>query len=99
MSKLAGARVIAAVGSEEKRESVQKYDPELVINYQEENLKETIEEANGKRPLNLFYDPVGGEPYEDGIRLLGSEGRALIVGFASGNIPSQLLSYVLVKNI
>lgn len=99
LSKLAGARVIAAVGSEEKRESVQKYDPELVINYQEENLKETIEEVYGKRPLNLFYDSVGGEHYEDGIRLLGSEGRALIVGFASGNIPSQLLSYVLVKNI
>ena len=30
---------------------------------------------------------------------MGSEGKALIVGFASGNIPSQLLSYVLVKNI
>ena len=99
LAKLAGARVIAAVGSDEKRELVQKYDPELVINYQKENLKEIIEEAYGKRPLNLFYDQVGGEPYEDGVRLLGSEGRALIVGFASGNIPSQLLSYVLVKNI
>ena len=31
--------------------------------------------------------------------MLGSEGRALIVGFASGNIPSQILSYLLVKNI
>ena len=30
---------------------------------------------------------------------MSSEGRALIVGFASGNIPSQLLSYLLVKNI
>jgi NADPH2:quinone reductase len=99
LAKLAGARVIAAVGSETKRELVQKYEPDLVINYQEENLKETIEEAYGKRPLDLFYDQVGGEHYEDGVRLLGSEGRALIVGFASGNIPSQLLSYVLVKNI
>ena len=99
LAQLAGARVIAAVGSEEKKELVQKYNPELVINYREENLKEVIEENYGKRPIDIFYDPVGGEPYEQGIRLLGSEGKALIVGFASGNIPSQLLSYVLVKNI
>ena len=49
--------------------------------------------------MDIFYDQVGGEPYEQGIRLLSSEGRALIVGFASGNIPSQPLSYLLVKNI
>ena len=99
LAQLAGARVIAAVGSEEKKELVQKYNPELVINYREENLKAIVEESYGKRPIDIFYDPVGGEPYEQGIRLLGSEGKALIVGFASGNIPSQLLSYVLVKNI
>ena len=78
---------------------VQQFGPELVINYQEEDLKETVEAKFGKRPVDIFYDQVGGEPYEQGIRLLRSEGRALIVGFASGNIPSQPLSYLLVKNI
>ena len=58
LAKLAGARVIAAVGSETKRELVQKYEPDLVINYQEENLKETIEEAYGKRPLDLFLSLI-----------------------------------------
>ena len=99
LAKISGARVIAAVGSESKKKLVQQFGPDLVINYQEENLKEIVEAKYGKRPIDIFYDQVGGEPYEQGVRLLGSEGRALIVGFASGNIPSQLLSYLLVKNI
>ena len=78
---------------------VKQFGPDLVINYQEEDLRATVEAKFGKRPVDIFYDQVGGEPYEQGIRLLSSEGRALIVGFASGNIPSQTLSYILVKNI
>ena len=99
LAKISGARVIAAVGTEQKRKLVEKYNPELVINYQEENLRETVEAHFGKRPVNIFYDQVGGQAYDEGVKLLSSEGRALIVGFASGNIPSQLLSYLLVKNI
>ncbi len=78
---------------------VKQFGPELVINYERENLKEIIENKYGKRPINVFYDQVGGDAYQQGVKLLSSEGRALIVGFASGNIPSQLLSYLLVKNI
>ena len=99
LAKIFGARVIAAVGSEEKKQLVKQFGPELVINYQTEDIKKIIENKYGKRPINVFYDQVGGEAYEQGIKLLGSEGRALIVGFASGNIPSQTLSYLLVKNI
>ena len=77
----------------------EQFEPDLVINYQMENLKDVVEEKFGKRSVNVFYDQVGGEPYEEGVRLLSSEGRALIVGFASGNIPYQLLSYLLVRNI
>ena len=91
LAKIEGARVIAAVGSDEKKKFIQQFEPDLVINYQKENLKDVVEEKFGKRSVNVFYDQVGGEPYEEGIRLLSSEGRALIVGFASGNIPSQLL--------
>ncbi len=99
LAKLAGARVIAAVGSKDKIKIIKKYNPDLVINYQTQNLKEEIEKKYGKSPLNIFYDQVGGRHYEEGIKLLSSEGRALIVGFASGNIPTQILSYLLVKNI
>ena len=99
LAKISGAKVIAAVGSEQKKKLVEKYNPELVINYEEENLLETVEAHFGKRPVNIFYDQVGGQAYYEGVKLLSSEGRALIVGFASGNIPSQLLSYILVKNI
>ena len=99
LAKIANTEVIAAVGSDEKAEFLKKYEPDLIINYRKENLKEKIEKQYGKRPIDVFYDQVGGKPYEEGVKLLKSEGKALIVGFASGNIPSQILSYLLVKNI
>ena len=99
LAKIEGAKVIAAVGSDEKIETIRKYNPDLIVNYRKENLKDTVEKHFGERAVNVFYDQVGGDAYEQGIKLLASEGRALIVGFASGNIPSQLLSYILVKNI
>ena len=64
LAKISGARVVAAVGSESKKKLVQQFGPELVINYQEENLKEIVEAKYGKRPIDVFYDQVGGEPYE-----------------------------------
>jgi NADPH:quinone reductase and related Zn-dependent oxidoreductases len=88
LAKLSNGEVIPEVGSKEKAEFIKKYNPDLVINYREENLKEIIENKYGKRTINIFYDQVGGEPYEEGFCLLSSEGKGLIVGFASGNIPN-----------
>ena len=44
-----------------------------------------------------MYDPVGGELFEPCLRSLAWGGRALVIGFASGNIPKLPTNLTLVK--
>ena len=45
----------------------------------------------------LFADPVGGDYAEPAIRGMGWNGRYLVIGFASGPIPSIPLNLTLLK--
>src|SRR5262249_57963430 len=44
-------------------------------------------------------DPVGGEIFELSTKCIAFGGRLLVIGFASGKIPSIQLNRVLLKNI
>jgi NADPH2:quinone reductase len=46
----------------------------------------------------VVYDPVGGEAYTQSAKVVAFEGRIVVVGFASGTIPSPSLNHALVKN-
>ena len=46
----------------------------------------------------MAYDPVGGAAGEAALRALGPEGRHLLIGFASGNLPRLRPNHLLVKN-
>ena len=50
------------------------------------------------RGVDVVYDPVGGQYFDVARRLVAWEGRLLIIGFASGEIPSAALNHALVKN-
>ena len=45
-----------------------------------------------------MVDPVGGRLAEPSLRALGDGGRYLVIGFASGDIPSVPLNQVLLRN-
>ena len=47
---------------------------------------------------HLIYDPVGGTAYTQSTKVVAFEGRIVVVGFASGSIPSPALNHALVKN-
>jgi len=50
-----------------------------------------------KDGVDVVYDPVGGDFAEKAVRLMGWEGRYLIVGFAAGSIPAIKLNLYLLK--
>jgi NADPH2:quinone reductase len=52
--------------------------------------------TDGKGP-DVIYDPVGGAFAEPAFRSIGWRGRYLVVGFASGPIPSLPLNLTLLK--
>ena len=45
----------------------------------------------------MVYDPVGGELFEKALRSTAWRGRALVVGFASGEIPKVAINLALLK--
>ncbi len=98
IGKLLGARVIAAAGSVEKLEVAKQYGADEVINYRAENLRERVKELTADKGADVVFDPVGGEAFEQSVRCIGWQGRILVIGFASGDIPKVATNMILVKN-
>nr|CAB3233953.1 quinone oxidoreductase-like protein 2 homolog [Phallusia mammillata] len=92
------ARVIGAAGTEEKCSLVKSYGAVDCINYTTENVRDRTKEISPKG-ANVVFDTVGGKIFKDALRSIAWEGRLLVIGFASGDIPSIPANHLLVKNV
>ena len=97
LARDAGARVVAAASTPEKLEACRQVGAEVVVDYEHEDLKQAIKAATGG--ADLVIDPVGGRHSEAALRALRPGGRLIVVGFASGEVPSIPLNLVLVKGV
>ena len=97
VAKAMGATVIAAASSEEKRQACLALGADAVIDYTQDNWRDSLKEILAGEPLDVVYDPVGGEFAEPALRSLGADGRFLVVGFATGEIPKVPLNLALLK--
>ncbi|BAG17331.1 MULTISPECIES: NADPH:quinone oxidoreductase family protein [Streptomyces] len=98
LGKAAGAKVIGVVGGPEKAAVARGLGCDLVIDRRAEDLVAAVKEATGGRGADVVYDPVGGDAYAKSTKCVAFEGRILVVGFASGVIPTPGLNHALVKN-
>jgi len=96
IGKAMGARVIAAASSDEKLDFARAAGADELINYSEQPLKETVKELTDGG-VDVLYDPVGGDLAQHALRALAWHGRYLVVGFASGDIPSFPANIALLK--
>ena len=97
IAKAVGARVIAAASSAQKCELCRQLGADQTIDYSQQNLREAIKAATEGRGPDVIYDPVGGDFAEPAFRSIAWRGRYLVVGFASGPIPSLPLNLTLLK--
>ena len=97
LGKALGATVIAAASSDDKLELCTQLGADHVINYSNESLKDRVKELTGGAGVDVVYDPVGGDFSELAVRSMGWKGRYLVIGFASGPIPSIPLNLTLLK--
>ncbi|MDI9779155.1 NADPH:quinone oxidoreductase family protein [Pseudomonas fluorescens] len=97
IGKAMGAKVIAAASSAEKLAVAKAAGADETIDYSQASLKEEIKRLTGGQGVDVIYDPVGGELFDQAVRGLAWQGRLLVVGFASGTIPQMAANLVLLK--
>ena len=102
IGKALGARVIAAVSSEEKAQAAREAGADSALVYpagelDPKALSALFKEAVGPDGADVILDPVGGDYAEAALRSIGWEGRFLVVGFPAG-IPKLPLNLTLLKS-
>ena len=97
LGKLMGARIIAAASSDEKLDFVKHLNPDDVINYSVDELKEKVKMLTAGRGADVIYDPVGGDLFDQCCRCINWNGRLLVIGFTSGRIPEYKANLALLK--
>ena len=97
VAKAMGANVIAGASSPEKLELASSAGADETILYSKEGWRTELKALLGNESLTMVYDPVGGDLAEPAFRSLAPGGRFLVVGFASGTIPSIPLNLALLK--
>jgi NADPH:quinone reductase-like Zn-dependent oxidoreductase len=58
-----------------------------------------VRAATGGRGADVIYDPVGGDVFDLSTKCIAFAGRLLVIGFASGRIPTIEANRILLKNI
>lgn len=105
LGKAYGARVVAAVSSEEKAQAARDAGADEVVIYptapfdkdQSKALAEAFKAACGPNGADVVYDIVGGDYSEPALRSIAWEGRFCVVGFPAG-IARLPLNLTLLKS-
>ena len=96
VGKRLGARVIAAAGGADKLKIASEHGADDLIDYQTTSLRDRIKDLAGG--VDVVFEPVGGDIFDQCSRVMNWEGRLLVIGFASGRTPSAPANLILVKN-
>ena len=97
LARNAGANVIAAASTAEKRSFALAHGAHIAVS--NENLRDAVMQATGDAGVDLVYDPVGNPLFDAALRTVKPFGRIVTLGFAGGQIPQIPANLLLVKNI
>ena len=96
VGKRLGARVIAVARGADKLDVARAAGADVLIDSDAPDLRAALKDAG---PIDVLYDPVGGDAFDAGFRAMAREGRILVIGFASGTVPPVPANIAMVKNI
>ncbi len=99
IGKALGARVLATASSAEKLAIAKQHGADEAFDYSKADWVDRVKAATGGRGADVIYDPVGGDVFDLSTKCIAFSGRLLVIGFASGRIPTIELNRILLKNI
>lgn len=97
IGKAMGATVIAGASNLKKLATARARGADHLIEYTRESVKARVAEITGGEGVEVCFDPVGGDLFDQALSSLGWGGRILIIGFVGG-IPQIPANRLLVKH-
>jgi NADPH2:quinone reductase len=99
VAKLFGATVIATASTDEKRATCLEEGADYAIDYRA-GLRDKVKELTGARDgVDIVYDPIGAEVFDESLRCLAWGGRILVLGFLGGGPSTPRTNYLLIKGL
>lgn len=91
VGKALGGHVVAVVSTDEKERVAREAGADEVLR--------ADGFGDGLEPVDVVYDPVGGERLGESLRVLRQEGRLVVIGFTEGAIPEVKVNRLLFRNV
>ena len=99
MARAMGAsKVIAVVHRTSATDFVESLGADVVLPLTDGWAQAVRDHTNG-RGVDIVVDPVGGSAFDEAIRVLAIDGKLLVIGFATGAIPTVKVNRLLLRNI
>jgi NADPH2:quinone reductase len=97
VARALGARVVGVTASPAKAAMAEAAGADVVVDAGD-GWADKVREATGGG-VDVLIDPVGGDRFDDSLRLLRPDGRLVVVGFAGGAIPQVKTNRLLLRNV
>ena len=98
IAKALGAKVIAMVHRPHAAGFVESLGADVVLPLTD-GWPDAVRQHTDGRGVDIVVDPIGGDAFDDAIRVLATEGRLLVIGFAAGGIPTVKVNRLLLRNV
>src|SRR5215469_3265115 len=97
IAKLFGAMVIATASTGEKRQICLEEGADYAIGYRE-GFRDRVKEITGAHDgVDICYDPIGAQVFDESLRCLAFGGRILVLGFLGGGPSTPRTNYLMIK--
>jgi NADPH:quinone reductase len=95
---MGASKVIALVHRAGATEFVESLGADVVLPLTDGWVQAVRDHTDG-RGVDIVVDPVGGQAFDDAIRVLAIDGKLLVIGFAAGTIPTVKVNRLLLRNV
>ena len=99
LGKMAGARVIAAAGSQEKCDRLVELGADHAIDYAKEDFSRAAWTLTGKTGCDVVVNFTGGDTWAPSLRAARKGGRVLTCGATAGHDPRTDLRFLWVREL
>jgi len=96
IAKLFGGKVIATASTEAKRAACLAEGADHAIDYRG-GFRDRVKELTGGRGVDIVYDPIGAEVFDESTRCIAWGARLLILGFLGGAPALAKTNHLLIK--